>query len=354
LRDAGEGDLQRQFEALKTRLRSEGLFDDALKKSLPRYPARIAVITSPSGAAVRDMLHVLRRRWPLARVRLYPVSVQGENAAREIIDALEAANRHGWAQLVLLGRGGGSLEDLAAFNDEGVARSVAASALPVVSAVGHETDFSICDFVADLRAPTPSAAAEQASPDGVALARQFAQSRHQLHSRMERLLQQRAQRLDHLAHRLNQQHPARRTELAGERLLALQNRLRQAFRVARQSRQARLEQLGAQLQAEHPGRRLDWLRGRVEAASGRLPSLGYRAIQFRRERLRELGRTLNAISPLQVFERGYAAISDPRSGRIITRAATLTAGDPVRAQLADGSLECTVDRVVVTAHRADD
>jgi exodeoxyribonuclease VII large subunit len=169
VQDAGEGALQRQFEALKRKLQVEGLFDAAHKQALPPYPGRIGLVTSPRGAAVRDILHVLDRRWPLARVRLYPVLVQGSGAAVEIRAAIEAANRHRWAELLIVGRGGGSLEDLLAFNDEALARAVFASAIPVISAVGHETDLSICDFVADLRAPTPSAAAELATPDQAVL-----------------------------------------------------------------------------------------------------------------------------------------------------------------------------------------
>ncbi|NNK32485.1 MAG: exodeoxyribonuclease VII large subunit, partial [Xanthomonadales bacterium] len=169
LQEAGEGALQRRFEELKKRLESEGLFDPARKKPLPPYPARIGLVTSRSGAALRDLLHVLGRRWPVAAIRLHPVAVQGADAPSELRRAIEAANRHGWAEILIVGRGGGSLEDLAAFNEESVARAVHDSTIPVVSAVGHETDFSICDFVADLRAPTPSAAAELATPDGAVL-----------------------------------------------------------------------------------------------------------------------------------------------------------------------------------------
>ena len=165
VQEAGEGALLRQFEELKKKLEGEGLFDAARKRPLPPFPRRIGLLTSPRGAAVRDILHVLQRRWPLAQVRLYPVLVQGDGAPAEIRKALAAANRHGLAELLICGRGGGSLEDLVAFNDEGVARAVYDSGIPIVSAVGHETDFSICDFVADLRAPTPSAAAELATPD---------------------------------------------------------------------------------------------------------------------------------------------------------------------------------------------
>ena len=161
MEEAGEGRLRAAFEALKKRLEQEGLFDAATKQALPANPLRVGVITSPSGAVIRDILHVLQRRWPLAAVRLYPVPVQGDEAPPAVVRALNAANQHNWADALILGRGGGSLEDLWAFNEEAVARAVFASALPVISAVGHETDFSISDFVADVRAPTPSAAAER-------------------------------------------------------------------------------------------------------------------------------------------------------------------------------------------------
>ena len=165
LEEAGVGLLQQRFEALKKKLEAEGLFAAERKQNLPQFPFRIGVISSPSGAVIRDILHVLQRRWPVAQVRLYASPVQGTEAPTALCSALARANREQWAEVLILARGGGSLEDMQAFNDETVARSVAASALPVISAVGHETDFSICDFVADLRAPTPSAAAELATPD---------------------------------------------------------------------------------------------------------------------------------------------------------------------------------------------
>ena len=210
LRDAGEGLLRRQFEELKKKLEGEGLFDPTFKQPLPPYPLRIGVVTSPGGAAVRDILHVLARRWPVAKVRLYPVSVQGNEAPREILTALQAANEQNWAEILIVGRGGGSLEDLLAFNDEAVARAVFASGIPVISAVGHETDFSICDFVADLRAPTPSAAAELATPNQAVLKESFARNERQLLRLTRDRLQRDTQGLDHLSHRLQQRHPATR------------------------------------------------------------------------------------------------------------------------------------------------
>ena len=300
VQEAGEGALQRQFEELKKKLEAEGLFDAARKRSLPRYPNRIGLVTSPRGAAIRDILHVLERRWPLAAARLYPVLVQGGGAATEIRRAIEAANRHGWAELLIVGRGGGSLEDLVAFNDESVARAVFSSAIPVVSAVGHETDFSICDFVADLRAPTPSAAAELATPDQAVLKEAFARAGRQLALRTHARLQRDGQRLDHLAHRLQQRHPA--------------------TRLAEQTR--RLRQLSAALQR-----------------------LALDAMRTRRQRLSGLARTLHAVSPLQVIGRGYAVLTAAGSETVVSSITQVSAGDRVDARLKDGSLHCTVDSV---------
>ncbi|MDX1555555.1 MAG: exodeoxyribonuclease VII large subunit, partial [Xanthomonadales bacterium] len=218
LQHAGEGLLQQRFEALKKKLEEEGLFDPARKVALPRYPRRIGIITSPSGAAVRDMLHVLKRRWPIATVRIYPVPVQGEEAPPAIVRALQAAASHDWSDVILIGRGGGSLEDLWAFNDEQVARAIAACPIPLVSAVGHETDFSIADFVADVRAPTPSAAAELCSPDAAALKERFDRLMRQLQVRIDDRRNAAGQKLDHVAHRLQQVHPRRRLDEQGVRL----------------------------------------------------------------------------------------------------------------------------------------
>ncbi|MGD9265449.1 MAG: exodeoxyribonuclease VII large subunit, partial [Lysobacterales bacterium] len=225
LQQAGEGALQARFEQLKKKLAAEGLFDERHKKPLPGFPRRIAVVTSPSGAAVRDIVNVLGRRWPLAEVRIYGVPVQGDEASPAIVKAIRAANEHGWAEVIISGRGGGSLEDLWAFNEEAVARAIHASGIPVVSAVGHETDFSISDFAADLRAPTPSAAAELVSPDRDALQRAFAA----FESRLQRFVRQRqqalSQALDHLAHRLSQQHPGQRLRQHRELLRRARQRL---------------------------------------------------------------------------------------------------------------------------------
>ncbi|NNK31470.1 MAG: exodeoxyribonuclease VII large subunit [Xanthomonadales bacterium] len=341
LQEAGEGLLQQQFEALKKKLDSEGLFDPARKRALPRYPARIALITSPSGAAVRDLLHVLERRWPVARVRLYPVRVQGSEAPLEIRAAIEAANRHAWADLLIAGRGGGSLEDLWAFNDEAVARSMAASAIPVISAVGHETDFSICDFVADLRAPTPSAAAELATPDRFAMIEAFRRLERQLQRREEGRLQHQAQRLDHLAHRLQQRHPATRVQDQSRDLSRLGDRLGRAARLSLRGQEQRLDQAERRLTAQRPDRRLEALALRLANAEKSLERQVEIRVRNARERLGHLSRTLHVVSPLQTLGRGYAVLTSD-DGTVVSSTAQVKAGDDVSAQVSDGSIGLTV------------
>jgi exodeoxyribonuclease VII large subunit len=319
---SGEGLLRAKFELLKNNLASEGLFNEEHKQSLPAYPLHIAVITSPSGAALRDILNVLQRRWPLAAVRVYGVPVQGNEAAPAIVKALEAANQHQWADIIITGRGGGSLEDLWAFNEEIVARAVFASGIPVVSAVGHEIDFSISDFVADMRAPTPSAAAELISPDQRELKQNWvAYSRH-LQQRCMYQLQKLSQQLDHLAHRLRQQHP-------GQRLLQHRTMLQQA--------RQRLHLAGKHIV---PERR----RSLEDLSAHRLVPAGARIVPERRRLLQELARTLNALSPLPTIARGYAIVTEAESGAVISSVKNTEAGQSLITQLIDGQILSTVDK----------
>jgi exodeoxyribonuclease VII large subunit len=316
---SGEGLLRAKFELLKNNLASEGLFDEAQKKPLPVFPLRIAVITSPSGAALRDILNVLQRRWPLARVRVYGVPVQGDEAAPAIVDALAAANEHDWAQVIITGRGGGSLEDLWAFNEESVARAIHDSALPVVSAVGHEIDFSISDFVADLRAPTPSAAAELVTPEQQELKQQLVALSTRIQQRSRYLLQRLSQKLDHLAHRLQQQQPGQRLLQNRKSLAQLQHRLQLAgTRIVPQRRQHLQELLIHRL----------------------LPA-GKRIIPQRRRNLENLARTLNAVSPLPTLARGYAIVSDAHSGKVISSVKDISPQQELVTQLHDGQVTST-------------
>ena len=320
---SGEGLLRAKFELLKNSLASEGLFAESNKKPLPAFPMRIAVVSSPSGAALRDILNVLQRRWPLATVRVYGVPVQGVEAAPAIVEALLAANRHEWAEVIIAGRGGGSLEDLWAFNEEPVARAIHASEIPVVSAVGHEIDFSISDFVADLRAPTPSAAAELISPDQHALKQNLSLLRNRLQQRSALMLQQLSQKLDHLAHRLGQQHPGQR--LAQHRKMLQQARQRLLLagtRIVPQRRQY-LQELGHR----------------------RLLQAGQRIVPERRLKINNLERTLNAVGPLPTLARGYAIVTDAESGKAVSSVKGLKEKQALVTQLHDGQVHSATSKI---------
>jgi len=345
LQDAGEGLLRRQFEELKKKLESEGLFDPVHKQPLPVYPLCIAVVTSPGGAAVRDILHVLKRRWPLAKVRLYPVSVQGTEAPSEIRAAIQAANAHRWADILIVGRGGGSLEDLMAFNDEAVARAVFSSAIPVISAVGHETDFSICDFVADLRAPTPSAAAELVTPDQAALKESFARAGRQLQRRTQNRLERDTQSLDHLSHRLQQRHPATRLTEQARQLDVLQAALFRSTKRRLNEQLMYLEQLVRRLRVHHPGRKLAELASRVVNARKAIDRLIQAGLSQRHRSLAELARTLNAVSPLETIGRGYAVVTSSQTGEVVSSIRQSQSGQAITTQLRDGRLTSVVEKI---------
>lgn len=341
MEDAGEGALRRAFELLKAKLQAEGLFDPQRKRSLPAFPRRLGVITSASGAAIRDVLSVARRRFALTEIEILPVLVQGAEAPAQITAMLRAAGRAQRYDLLLVTRGGGSLEDLAAFNDESVARAIAASPVPVVSAVGHEIDFSICDFVADLRAPTPSAAAELILPDGAALGRTLAQFEARSRSAWFRHTQAAMQRLDHLAARLNTQRPQQRVAQGHERMLALRERLVRARARSHERAVAHLTQAHGRLFAQHPEARLVQLAQRNTDLSRRLASAWQHASERRRQRLAELARALHAISPLDVLKRGYAILFD-ESGNVLRSVHDTRPGAAVHARLADGELPLRV------------
>jgi exodeoxyribonuclease VII large subunit len=349
LKDAGEGLLQQQFEALKKKLDAEGLFDKQLKKPLPAFPFKIGVITSPSGAAVRDVLQVLSRRWPAALVKIYPASVQGAQAPADIRAALALANREDWAEVLILCRGGGSIEDLQAFNEEAVARSVAQSTIPLVSAVGHETDFSICDFVADLRAPTPSAAAELATPDRVQLNISLERQKRLLEMRAQSRVQRDMQKLDHLAHRLKQRDPAVQLLEQQKQLIKNRQSLGRALETRIRECSSHLAGLSTRVELQHPRKKLEELRQRLVNNKRLSESLCKQKIESSHMQLNDLGRTLHAVSPLATMGRGYAVLSDTGTGTIITEAEQVGADSKVSAQLANGRLYCTVDNVTSEA-----
>lgn len=334
---AGEGALQREFEQLKARLDAEGLFHPARKRPLPAFANRIGVITSATGAAVRDVLSVLSRRWPLAEVEVLPVPVQGREAPPAIVSMLRRASASGRYDVLLLTRGGGSLEDLWAFNDEQVARAVHASAVPVVSAVGHEVDFSIADFVADLRAPTPSAAAELLVPDAQAIRRHLQQLRQRMATLQQRRLHAWIQRTDHLLARLQAQRPQTRLMRDRERLAHLRHRLAVAMREAMRERGRRLERTHARLLARHPRQRLPLYAQQLAQQERRLRQAIFQILERRRATLAQTARALHAISPLATLDRGYAILFDDQ-GHVIRSATSVAPGARVRAKVADGEL----------------
>ena len=343
MEEAGEGALRRAFEQLKAKLQAEGLFDQTRKRELPAHVRRLGVLTSPSGAAVRDVLSVLRRRFPLVEVDILPVPVQGDTAAAQIVRMLQAAGRSSRYDALLITRGGGSLEDLWAFNDETLARAIAASPVPVVSAVGHEVDFSLADFAADLRAPTPSVAAELLVPDRADLAAHLRAQARRLHAIHERLLRHAAQRTDRAALRLQALQPQARLDVLRRRQADALRRLHAAWAQADQRRRAQLRHAAAVLHAARPQRRLSLLRDRLQSLAPRPQSATVRALQRRALQLQGLARSLEAVSPLATVARGYSILQHD-DGRIVRSVDDVQAGDTLNARLRDGVLRVRIEK----------
>jgi exodeoxyribonuclease VII large subunit len=383
MEEAGSGALQRAYEALKARLGQEGLFDTAHKKPLPLLPETIGIVSSPDGAAVHDILHVLKRRFPAIKVILYPVAVQGETAPRQIAAAIQTADQRQECDLLIVGRGGGSLEDLWSFNDELVARALFACQIPTISAVGHEIDFTIADFVADVRAPTPSAAAELAVPEARQLVlnlhnllqtlssriqqKLFNEQRHiryltqrlprpqqqlklqqqqlkrlqtQLEYSFQRRLQSKQQQLDYLSARLP--HPQLRISWRQTRLQDLSQRFEKAFAVQQQQFRQQSQNLNARLQRLLPVSMLKQQQRLVEVLSTQLNRLARQQITDHKKQLVQLMRTLSVVSPLNTLERGYSITSDAESGNVIYRSDEVIIGQTVQVRLFKGELNCEV------------
>jgi exodeoxyribonuclease VII large subunit len=343
LEEAGEGALRRAFELLKNRLAAEGLFDPAHKQPLPRLPRRIGVITSPSGAVLHDILTTLRRRFPAIPVRVYPVPVQGEGAAGKIAAAIRLAGARADCDALILARGGGSLEDLQAFNDELVARAIHACPIPLVCGVGHETDFTIADFVADARAPTPTAAAEMLSPNRTDWLAAFAGHERHLARLMRDHLQDRQQRLDYLGARLV--HPRERLARLAERLATLRQRLQLARLHGHDRVRHTLIALHARLLRHSPLARLREQQLRSQHLRAQLVNAMRRTLERRRERAARGAHTLDTLSPLATLARGYAILEHPASGAVVRTASDTQTGERLRARLARGTLDCRVEAV---------
>lgn len=336
IEEAGDGALRRAFDALKLKLSEEGLFDAVNKKSLPALPKAIGVITSPSGAAIRDILTVLRRRFAAVPVIIYPVAVQGDSASHEIARAIAAANALKQCDVIILGRGGGSLEDLWAFNEERVARAIFASEIPVISAVGHETDVTIADFAADLRAATPSAAAEHAVPDQREWLSRFAQWEARLQQQLQRKLGQKQQSLGWLTQRLQQQHPGRKLARNAQRMDELESRLNQVMRTRLSHHNSRVEAKVAKLWQYNPALTINNHRQKQDYLSKRLIAVTRHKLERLNQRLLNSSQTLHAVSPLATLNRGYALVIQPTSGQVIRSTEQLRPGDRVETRLAEG------------------
>ena len=294
----GVGDLYTAFEQLKKKLSDEGLFDERLKKPLPPYPKNVCVLTSPTGSVVRDIINVATRRFPMAVIKIYPVQVQGAGAAAQVARAIEQVNALGLADVIIVARGGGSLEDLWAFNEEAVARSIAASEVPIVSAVGHETDFTICDFAADIRAPTPSAAAELVFPEAAALWRRVDQNGKMLRYALQKKYEQAKRRLERCVSSRAIKKPEFHAEYARIRLNAVEERLIHAVRASNDRNGARLAVSSARL---------------------------------------------NALSPLSTLARGYAVVTDADMGNTIKNIGDVSVGQRIAVRLQDGAMRCAVE-----------
>lgn len=338
---AGEGELQARFEALKQRLAVAGLFANERKKSLPNYPTCIGIITSPTGAAVQDILNVLQRRCPQTPVVIYPVAVQGEAAAPQIVRALQQANRESRCDVLILARGGGSLEDLWAFNEESVALAIHASDLAVVTGIGHEIDFTIADFVADLRAPTPSAAAELVSPDTASLLASINTLKIQLQRSTQQRLTTHQQQLAQLQNRLQRQHPLHNLQQKIQRLDELDLRLQRAVTLKQERLNLRLHILQQRLAWQNPEPHIQQLQGKLQQQSQQLQRLITQQLHNKRQALGLQATRLDAYSPLATLERGYALVTNQEQ-QLISSIKQVQVAEHVQVRLQDGNINCQV------------
>ncbi|SHO58086.1 exodeoxyribonuclease VII large subunit [Vibrio quintilis] len=338
----GDGRLQQEFEQLKNKLAAEGLFAQTNKQPIPEHPQCVGIITSKTGAALFDILDVLKRRDPTLPVVIYPAMVQGEHASIQIAQAIGRANERQECDVLIVGRGGGSLEDLWSFNQEIVARTIAASQIPVVSAVGHEVDVTIADFVADVRAPTPSAAAELVSQDSSYKASGFENFRRRLTDTMRFYLSEKNQRQQSLKHALEKQHPNYRLEKQIQQLDDISVRLQQSVQGYLSREQQRTDHLSYALQLHSPHPRIQKMQDNIAQTERRLIEAIGKNILTSRHQLALSAETLEAVSPLSTLKRGYSVTTDT-AGRVIHASGDVKTGDTLVTQLADGKIYSTVD-----------
>jgi len=340
---AGEGQLRQAFEERKRKLEQLGWFDQESKQAIPTLPNTIGVVTSPTGAAIKDVLHVLARRYPQATVIVYPCQVQGEAAAPAISAAIAKANKRAECDVLLVVRGGGSLEDLWAFNEEAVAKAIKESELPIIAGVGHEVDITIADLVADLRAPTPSAAAELATPDTSTLGKRLAQAKQTLVFHMRNQLEHLSNNLGGSNARLQARHPQRQIEIKQQRVDELATRLQQSTLRKQTNRAQSLQQLARQLRAHSPDHLLSHYRLHVNQLSVLLETHTQQRLAELKSRHAISARALHTVSPLATLDRGFAVVR--HQDKLVTNATQLKAGDTITTRLAKGEVSSTVDTV---------
>jgi exodeoxyribonuclease VII large subunit len=341
MEEAGVGALKREFERLKAKLAAEGLFAAELKRPLPKIPRRIGVITSPTGAAIRDILHILARRFPPAAVLIYPAPVQGDAAVPALVGALQLAASRNECDVLIVARGGGSLEDLWAFNNERLARAIRASPIPVVSGVGHEIDFTIADFVADVRAPTPSGAAEIVVPDRRAWLDTLARTSERLAACMRRELRSLSSHFDNVILRLKLTHPGARLNQQEQRLDDLEQRLTNALRASLHHDRSRVSDLLGRLIHRSPDRLIREFRLHHAALTARLEQSLKDLLSRSEHRLSLAARTLNTVSPLRTLDRGFAVVTRA-DGKVVVDSGTVAVGDEIEARLARGTVRARV------------
>jgi exodeoxyribonuclease VII large subunit len=344
MEEAGEGALRRQFEILKAKLAASGLFASEHKRPLPSLPRRVGVITSPTGAAIRDILNILKRRFPAIPVRIYPVPVQGAQAAEQIAGAIALASARQDCDVLILARGGGSLEDLWSFNEEIVARAIYECNVPIITGIGHEVDFTIADLVADVRAPTPSGAAELVVPEAQQWLRGITLTQQRIISLLRRALQEHREHAQWLQRRLTQLHPGVQVRQQAQRVDELEQRMRRALRQQVIQLHARVAEQSSHLRRHSPALRLAATHGRLQVLQLELSRHMQHRIAVLRSRWSIVTRTLDAVSPLATLHRGYAIVTDAQN-LVLTDATQIAVGMQINARLAIGNLVARVDAV---------
>ena len=342
MEEAGDGALRRKFELLKTKLSQEGLFDATHKQAIPDAVKRVGIITSSTGAAIHDILTTLKRRYPMEKTIVYPVPVQGKGASRKISDAIKKANTRNEVDVIILARGGGSLEDLWEFNEEEVARAIYASKIPVVTGIGHEVDFTIADFVADQRAATPTAAAELISPDRYQQLQKIASLESHLTYLIEQNLQQKQQQLDWLSKRIR--HPKDQLQIIKNKVNELSQRNIASMKNMIQARRSQAELIHAKIQQHNPSHQLKQLKQQYENISSRFKISSQQIVLSRSKKLEQLIYTLDAVSPLHTLKRGYAIIKD-ENNNIVRKVKDVKKNQLIKTELAKGSILSTITEI---------